>query len=103
MDSQTFENLCEGLKVKMEALAIKEANLVQAQERIDQAEQMAIAQKTIYEQKVQILELEENERNSAVEHLNFQNSSMLTTISDYQDLVERISNENRFEYKISLC
>ena len=77
----------------MEAVAIKEANLVQAQERTDQAEQLAIAQKTICEQKVKILELEDNERNSAMEYLKTQNSSMLTTISDYQDLVERISKE----------
>ena len=61
----------------------------------NQAEKLALAQKTIYEQKIKIMELEEKNQKAELEKIKSKNQTLLNSMACQQDLIERLKTENK--------
>ena len=58
-----------------------------------QAEKLAIAQKTIYEQKVKIVEFEDKAKKAEHDRIKSENQTLFKSIDHHQDLIERLKSE----------
>ena len=58
-----------------------------------QAEKLAIAQKTIYEQKVKIVEFEDKAKKAEHDRIKSENQILFKSIDHHQDLIERLKSE----------
>ena len=59
-----------------------------------QAEKLAIAQKTIYEQMIKIMELEEEDKKAEFDKIKSQNQILIKSMACQNDLIERLKSEN---------